>query len=42
MSFMQRSRAIAVAQAQRALMGRVMLVTGLLLLPALLLLLISP
>jgi hypothetical protein len=38
---MQRSRAIA-ASAQRALMGRVMMVTGLLLLPALLLLLISP
>jgi hypothetical protein len=41
MSFMQRSRAIA-ATAQRALMGRVLLVSGLLLIPALLLLLISP
>lgn len=39
---MQRSRAIAVAQTQRALAARVMVVTGLLLLPALLLLLISP
>ncbi len=39
---MQRSRAIAVDQAQRALVGRVLLVTGLLLLPALRLLLISP
>jgi hypothetical protein len=41
MSFMQRSRAIA-ATTQRALMGRVLLVSGLLLIPALLLLLISP
>lgn len=39
---MQRNRAIAVAQSERALMGRVVLVTGLLLLPALLLLLIGP
>ena len=38
---MQRSRAIA-ATAQRALVARFVLVSGLLLLPALLLLLISP
>ena len=38
---MQRSRAIA-ANAQRALMARVLVLCGLLLLPALLLLLISP
>lgn len=38
---MQRNRATA-ATAQRALVGRVIMVTGLLLLPALLLLLISP